>query len=44
MMGTLNVHEREIMKKAVRGIALRDTMTVVDSILALGKPKQEVYR
>ena len=29
MMGTLNVHEREIMKKAVRGIALRDTMTVV---------------
>lgn len=44
MMGTLNVHEREIMKKAVRGIALRDTMTVVDSILALGigKPKQEI--
>ena len=43
MMGTLNVHEREIMKKAVRGIALRDTMTVVDSILALGKPKQDVF-
>lgn len=42
MMGTLNVHEREIMKKAVRGIALRDTMTVVDSILALEKPKQEI--
>lgn len=42
MMGTLNVREREIMKKAVRGIASRDTMTVVDSIMALGKPTQEI--
>lgn len=42
MMGTLNLFEREVMKKAVRAIAMHDTMSVVDSILSLGKPKQEI--
>lgn len=42
MMGTLDVREREIMKTAVRAIAMKDTMTVVDCILALGQTKKEI--
>lgn len=42
MMGMLDTREREIMKDAVQAIAMRDTMSVVDDILAIGKPKKEI--
>lgn len=42
MMGTLDPREREIMKDAVRAIALRDIMQVVDAILALGQTQKEI--
>ena len=42
MMGTLDANEREIMKQAVRAIALRDTQKLVDCILMIGECKKEI--
>lgn len=42
MMGQLNVNEREIMKAAVRAIALKDTQKLVDCILMIGNVKKEI--
>lgn len=42
MMGVLETRDRQLMKDAVRAIALKDTSKLVDTILTLGIVKQEV--
>lgn len=42
MMGTVNESEREIMKQAVRAIALKDTQKLVDCILMIGNCTKEI--
>ena len=42
MMGLLENKDREIMKQAVRAIALKDTQKLVDCILILGDCKKEI--
>lgn len=42
MMGNLEDREREIMKSAVKAIALKDTAKLVDAILSLGIVNREV--
>lgn len=42
MMGILERRDRELMKDAVRALALRDTTKLVDTILTLGIVNQEI--
>lgn len=42
MMGILDTRDRELMKNAVRAIALRDTSKLVDAILSLGIINTEI--
>lgn len=42
MMGILENKDREIMKQAVRAIALKDTQKLVDCILTIGDCKKEI--